>query len=578
MRKNLKYPLKLDIKYYILFKTSWNLKMNNLLLSNNIYSEFSLTSQSEQYNNNLGTYNTDDFTIRLAYYIHEKLDNLTSGITNSHELDDDTLQAYSTFLHETIHWRQHIGSISGFILSMMTPSQNFCLHSFLKVVIDEIGPVKSLRKYYINNVTTNTPEDKLFKNLNNILNNFYDINYYKYLIINPEILSTNIHLKDEFFLSYGHSTIYSYINLLEILSKYFNDQYDIDDKIEKLKNVIYSQSNSLDSEYNAFKDEQIIIPPLGLKQIFEGQARFIQLQFLYFANRNTFDIPYFESNNLLNGLYGEAFDLYIKLIEHDYPHAFNSPLISIFLVICDLSINPGVAFPLDVGHDESFFFEAIPGIRFYELCCATQELLLSDENFTVHDHSNEEYHYIANALCTKLQYCRPDEILDAVTSWPKSHGLINEIINEEKDYSYKTELLPIRFLLSKFILACEDKKKYPEFFCWTGACSAGVNLKEEYSLLTERHKSPFISQKDLDVYASYREGISEDKIETMKDHFTAMNILSNLIKQWIANEGEFDVGFIKEINAKHSKEDLKKAYSSIFKNHFNFDFDDFNLI
>ncbi|EPO6325934.1 hypothetical protein ACUCL8_005626, partial [Escherichia coli] len=60
----------------------------------------------EKYNNVLGTYNTDDFTIRLAYYIHEKLDHLNAGVINGSDIDDETLQAYSTFLHETIHWRQ----------------------------------------------------------------------------------------------------------------------------------------------------------------------------------------------------------------------------------------------------------------------------------------------------------------------------------------------------------------------------------------------------------------------------------------------------------------------------------------
>ncbi|EGD5120678.1 hypothetical protein [Escherichia coli] len=433
--------------------------MDELLTSNEIYNKFSNDVELEKYNNVLGTYNTDDFTIRLAYYIHEKLDHLNAGVINGSDIDDETLQAYSTFLHETIHWRQHIGSIAGFILSMKTPAQNFCLQHFLKIILEEIGPVKSLKKFYINNVKTNTPTDRLFQNLNNILNNFYDLKYYTYLVINPKIITDNINMHEDFFLTYGHSTVYAYINFLEIFSGYFREDQYINEKIKKLKNVIYTQEKSPHKEFNAFKKGQFVIPPIGLKQIFEGQARFIQLQFLYFANKKKFDMQFFHDTKLLTGVYGEAFDLYISIIGYDYPLSFGSHLISIFLVICDLAINPGVAFPLDVGHEESFFFEAIPGLRFYDLCHAAKELIAIDPKFTVCNHSKSEYYYIANTLCDKLCYNNPIEIIDEVLSWAQRYESIRNIQDEEKTYSFSKELLPIRFLLSKFILICEDKKK-----------------------------------------------------------------------------------------------------------------------
>lgn len=551
--------------------------MDDLLSSNEIYTEFSTNQELSIYNNVLGTYTTEDFTIRLAYYIHEKLEKLNSGVINYSNIDDETLQAYSTFLHETVHWRQHIGSISGFILSMVSPSQNFCLNSFLKIILEEIGPVKPLQKYYYDNVKTNTPDDRLFQNLNNTLNNFYDLDYYTHLAVNPKKLTENIHLKNGFFISYGHSTIYTYINTLQMLSHFFNDD-EIDIKTNELKAIISSQENSPNKEFNAFKEEQIVIPPIGLKQIFEGQARFIQLQFLYFSNSHKYDVLFFQEEKLLDGVYGEAFDLFLRVIEKDYPSSFNDSLIPIFLVICDLAINPGNAFPLDVGHDESFFFEVIPGIRFYDLCHAAKELIESDQNFIVRDYSKDEYSYIANLLCDKLYYPHPSEVLEKVISWNEKYDSIHEIMCEEKTYSYKNELLPIRFLLSKFIILCVDKQENPEFFCWTGACSAGEKLKDSYISLTEKHKAPFINQKDLDVYAAYQEGINEDNIEILKDHFTTMNILSNLIKQWIINEGEFNIDFINEIRAKHNESELKEAYSTIFKNHFNFDLNDFVLL
>ncbi|EPJ6734937.1 hypothetical protein [Escherichia coli] len=50
------------------------------------------------------------------------------------------------------------------------------------------------------------------------------------------------------------------------------------------------------------------------------------------------------------------------------------------------------------------------------------------------------------------------------------------------------------------------------------------------------------------------------------------------MKQWITEDGEFDVDFIKEISAKYNVDDLKKSYGALFKNHFGVDLDDFTLL
>lgn len=541
--------------------------MNNLFNSKSIYEESFDNTDNMVFNNALGTYNTEDFTIRLAYYIHEKLENLESGVINHKNIDTETLIAYSTFLHETIHWRQHIGSTSGFILSMLSPVRFLTMQSFLKIILSEIGLQKPLIKYYLDNVTTDTPEDILFQNLNNVLNNYHDLKYYKNLVIEPKIISNN----EDFLLSYGHSTAYTYINIFDALSSFFTEDKNIEIKTEKLKILIKNQTDSEHHEFNAFKEQNRVVPPLGLKQIFEGQARFIQLQFLYFSNRTLFDMEYFNEKGLLSGVYGVAFEQYLQIIEKKCPPSFNDPLIAIFLLICDLAINPGVAFPMDVGHEDSFFFEAIPGIRFFDLCHSAKDLLEKDSNFTVNHYSKEEYIYISNALCKELLYSSPDEILNNVLSWPKTYSKINDIKNEEYDYSFKDEMLPIRFLLSKFFVFCEDKSKNPEFFCWTGACSTGKNIKDKYLELTEKHKAPFINQKDLDVYTSSHKNISTDRLKVVHENFHVLNILSNIVMQWVEESGDFKHDFMNELTYKHDSDELSELLCEIFKNHFNYD-------
>lgn len=140
-------------------------------------------------------------------------------------------------------------------------------------------------------------------------------------------------------------------------------------------------------------------------------------------------------------------------------------MISIFLVICDLAINPGVAFPLDVGHEESFFFEAIPGLRFYDLCHAAKELIAIDPKFTVCNHSKSEYYYIANTLCDKLCYNNPIEIIDEVLSWAQRYESIRNIQDEEKLILSAKNYCQFVFFCQNSFSFVRIKKNHPEFFC-----------------------------------------------------------------------------------------------------------------
>jgi len=57
-----------------------------------------------------GCYNTMQFSIRLREDIRYQL-------TKQAEISPEKYQAFSTYLHENIHWWQHIGSNFDFLLS-----------------------------------------------------------------------------------------------------------------------------------------------------------------------------------------------------------------------------------------------------------------------------------------------------------------------------------------------------------------------------------------------------------------------------------------------------------------------------
>jgi hypothetical protein len=53
--------------------------------------------------NQLGTYTTEHFVLRLSPKVYELVDAVPSGVYAAGELDGATLQAFSTYIHETVH-------------------------------------------------------------------------------------------------------------------------------------------------------------------------------------------------------------------------------------------------------------------------------------------------------------------------------------------------------------------------------------------------------------------------------------------------------------------------------------------
>ncbi len=59
-----------------------------------------------------GMYETMRFVLRLSPRNHELMDSIQNGEYDGDEIPPEALRAYSTYLHETVHWWQHVGSTS----------------------------------------------------------------------------------------------------------------------------------------------------------------------------------------------------------------------------------------------------------------------------------------------------------------------------------------------------------------------------------------------------------------------------------------------------------------------------------
>ena len=239
----------------------------------------------------------------------------------------------------------------------------------------------------------------------------------------------------------------------------------------------------------------IRVGPVGVRDIFEGQARFIQLQYLAFGSQaltcaKLRDAGYFD------GIYCEAFEAFLKLTEAEWPDSIDHPLVGLFLLICDLAINPSAGFPCDVEDFETFILDTDPGIRFGFLCLAAKKF--PQLQSAIKDYSREEYVEVSEALMAACDYGHPFRGLEEVVRWPQQVPIIAQLMAEKETFTFHRENLPVRVVLSHFIALSVHKLAHPEFFCWAGAWMAGPRTSDAAEQMFLRHLSIFADRGDKD--------------------------------------------------------------------------------
>lgn len=533
-------------------------------------------SFSANYNscfNARGQYDSMQFVVRLRPDLHKKLKDTNSvGIVKAGSFDSETIQAFSTYLHETIHWWQHIGSISGLILSFSFPMQSHINHENLKKYTKYTGKIKPITRYNELNAKAFEPSDEEFQNINRILNNFYDIEFYKSLVIDPKLAKNFIN--DPFFESMGHSFHLTYGLFIQLLSSTF------DPKLSFLP-----QANKWENEFRRLRDNEVMgyyyksdihLSPIGLKEIYEGQARFIQIQYLYFSSGSILTWADFEKEDMLSGVYYEAFSLFLKLTESKRPDSIDSPLVALFLLISDLAINPTDGFPFDIFHYESFIESVDPGIRFCYICHMISTKLQELKDY-IKEYSTEEYLYVSKKISDAI--CSPSPIAAAklIQQWVKEQQSLIDLMEEEKIFEFREENFPIRLIFSQFIKYQLDKLKNPAFFCWTGAYIAGKKCSIKGRDFFQEHEALFCDDIDGDIYPRKIFNKEESAVQKTFDTFYSWIAIYDLCNQWIKDEGQFKYDYF-WLTSKYLRNELEEWAKKHFLNAYGINIDEFRIL
>lgn len=483
-----------------------------------------------------GMYETMRFVLRLSPRNHELMALIEADAFELDNISPEAIQAFSTYLHETVHWWQHVGSTSGLLFSLSYLAQCHSSMRELRQVLATIGPKKPLKGYtdQVLRKEGDSAQGRLaFANI--AVNNALDVEYYKSYAYAPR---TNIKwmFQEPHFESVGHGYFVVYGQLLGMIADTIDPDHVVLPKTERWDSETIRLNNERIEGY--YWRSPIRLPAVGMRAIYEGQARFVQLQFLEGVLAEPLSCAAWREKGYLSGIYVEAFDSFLALSQSEWPEHLDDPLVALFLLICDLAINPTRGIPLEIVNFADFIRDVDVGMRFTLLCEAVA--VLPHLKQTIVEYSKSEYISVSSELTTAVGYDDPIMGLRAINEWLEKAPGLPKLMDEYRIFEYALANLPLRVFLSHFIAISRDKLDHPEFFCWAGIYMSGQRRMIAWQELWLRHLSLFSDRGDrAGVYPRRRPDRSEDAVKKTFRQFYGNMALYDLTRQWILFDGPF---------------------------------------
>jgi hypothetical protein len=254
-------------------------------------------------------------------------------------------------------------------------------------------------------------------------------------------------------------------------------------------------------------------------------------------------------------------------------------VVQLFLLVCDLAINPSDGYPFDIQHCESFIESVDPGFRFAVFC---REVSRRKELRTaVVRCIRDEYVEITTTLANALVCRTPTDIAGELIRWSTTSESMKQLLCEEKTFDFADENLPVRLYFAKHLRFAEDRHAHPEFFCWP-AMHFVSNLVVQPDLdksmrLWNRHEPLFFADLQGEIRPILVQGRDESSIYRTFNRFYTWNALYDIVRQWIISDEPFNYDY-RWLTPNYSLDKMKRWVSTAFADAFGASLDDFELL
>ena len=501
-----------------------------------------------------GLYNRVQFVLRLSPEVHRQLSGLSLQLVNTSQVTFEQVQAFSTLLHETIHWWQHIGSTAGLMLSLSRPVQSHTNFPHLRTFIHDVGPKKSILKF----ATAIGPvrqSNAALQATNTIVNNHNDVSFFEIITTRPDLIRKNRIGHDPLFECVGHSYYITYANTVHLLADVFDPEFTFFPDVREWEPIFAALRDKRQEGY--YHGSPIRIPPVGLFEIFEGQARFTQLQYLHFGTGGKFDWDDAHAAGMLGPEYIACFKVFLALTESDWPDSIDSPVVALFMAVCDMAMNGGEGFPFSLRFPPTFVSDNDPGMRF-AFFCRMVALEAPYLRSAIRNYSRQEYLEATEQLCALLHVPAPLKAARAVTAWSNDKPTLIALMEEDRTFRLSAANMPLRLLFARYLTYNRDKARHPEILCWPGAWLAGDRTSPVGVEVFGRNQAVFVDKEDDDgVFPIDIFGRDADIVDETFNLFYACIVNYDLISQWTVQEGPFRYPY-RWLSTAHGQKEVKE--------------------
>lgn len=501
----------------------------------------------------LGSYNTLDFVVRLRPDLHHVLESQGGDLTMRECESWDAAQAFSTYLHETIHWWQHAGTSAGLMLSFLQPAHAHMNRVRLDELLTKHGAVKPLLGLAERLLDVNDGQDD---SLNVVLNNWHDLEFFRKLVIDPVGLVAGV-AGDPYFMSVGHSYRMAIGATSWLIGATVDPNYEVLPHPRDWEAAMAELRASKTTGF--YLGSPIEVPSIGARDIFEGQARFSQLQYLFGASGGKLSWDDIRGRGMLNGVYGRAFEAFLDLVEEQWPATVDDSVVGLFLLICDVALSPSEGIFLPMTDPSALVWSTDPAWRFIFLCrCAKEEG--SDFKRAIQTYSAEEYWRVSQRLSDAILSPSPKQLAEAVVRYADEHPAWNLLVEEDRTFEYGEGNFPIRVLLGRFTRMQRDRLVAPQFFCWPGMCMTSFRQAldtQTVAALFSEHAALFLNRSDLDVYPRAVPGKAEATLQRLLDEFYSWVSVYEMTRQWLVDDGPFEYDY-NWLTSKFSNSEIKE--------------------
>jgi hypothetical protein len=519
-----------------------------------------------------GLYDRLRFVVRLRPDIYQILQDAEPAYL-ANEASARIVDAFASYLHETIHWWQHIGTTSGLILSFCSPAKTHINRRKLLSLLATDRPQKSLlelSRFHYDSLTRGQQID-----LNFVLAHWHHLEFNLRHTLFPQNIDDIA--KSPYFESLGHTAYVALADTLWMLAATFDSDYRVVPDVR-----LWDQAFAELAKRNVkgfYYGSPIVLPPIGANAVFEGQARFSQLQYLYLATDGKLSWNEFAKRRLLGKKYVEAFQLFLSATGAAWPESPVSSEVQLFLLLCDLALNPGDGYPFDLLHPEASLVTNNPSMRFWFFCreIPQQPSLLR----FIRQCSHQEYQEVARRLCMSMACKTPTEISAEIVRWSASLDSLKTLLHQEESFAFPNENLPVKVYFSKHLRFSAAKLDSPHFFCWPAMFLVEHDLWDvdlfQGSKIFARHLPMFVATLDGKIRIAPLEKTPTPDHSRTFNAFYGWVIQYDLVDQWIARQGPFDLTFT-DIHPTFVPETIKPIAEAIFAELWGVALDDFILV